>query len=55
METTSDNNYDAAIFSTYTNHGDYNYADGSLGTEFTCAGSQYSYGIASNTVSLWVR
>jgi large repetitive protein len=56
LETTSADNYDAAIFSTYTSNGDYHYVEGTLGTEYTCGGSASGYGAeSSNMLSLWVR
>jgi hypothetical protein len=55
LETTSVGNHDLSVFSTNISHGDYNYADGTLGTEFTCAGSRSGYGTAANTVRLWAR
>ncbi len=56
LETTSAGNYDAAIFSSYTNHGDHNYAEGTIGAEYTCGGSSSGYGsVSSNILSVWVR
>ncbi len=56
LETTSAGNYDAAIFSSYTNHGDHNYAEGTIGAEYTCGGSSRGYGsVSSNILSVWVR
>ena len=55
LETTSAANHDLAVFSTNISHGNYSNIDGTLGTEFTCAGGRSSYGTAANTVRLWAR
>jgi hypothetical protein len=56
LETTSAGNHDAAIFSSYTNHGNYNSAEGSIGAEYTCGGSSSGYGsVSSNVLAVWVR
>ncbi|MBL8615925.1 MAG: hypothetical protein JNM72_09990 [Deltaproteobacteria bacterium] len=55
LETTSDSNHDLAIFSTNISHSNYANVDGTLGTEFVCAGGRSSYGTAANTVRLWAR
>ena len=52
----SGGNYDAAIFSANYNHGDYNYANGDIGSEFR-VGGQYGSTAAgsSNRLAVWVR
>ncbi|MCB9741860.1 MAG: hypothetical protein H6740_04600 [Alphaproteobacteria bacterium] len=56
LETTSGGNYDAAIFSSYVGHGDYNYADGDIGSEFRVGGYSGSVTASSaNQLSVWVR
>ena len=48
--------YDAAVFTTYLNHGDYNYANGDIGSEFRVGGYTGStYASSSNVLSVWVR
>jgi hypothetical protein len=56
LETTSAGNYDAAIFSSNMSHGDHNYAEGTIGAEYTCGGSSRGYGAqSSNILGVWVR
>ncbi|MCB9745214.1 MAG: hypothetical protein H6740_21715 [Alphaproteobacteria bacterium] len=52
----SGGNYDAAIFSSYIGHGNYNSYDGDLGSEFRVGGASGTVGASSaNQLSVWVR
>ncbi len=52
----SGGNYDMAVFTTNLSHGDYNYANGDIGSEFRVGGqSGTTAASSSNRLSVWVR
>ncbi|MCB9762182.1 MAG: hypothetical protein H6739_20450 [Alphaproteobacteria bacterium] len=56
LETTSGGHYDLAIFDSFNGHGDHNYANGDIGSEFRVGGyTGTSTASSSNRVSVWVR